>query len=203
MLAYKRPDLAYPAQNITAEMCKLSLEVEPFEHFRLVRVLETKDGGILFRPGIVDDMKRLIFSAKYKHRGVMVRGPPGVGKSHSLVNLVLSLRAAGHIVTFIPVCEPWRDYMYLIDAVCRGLGTTASKLGITPASFDGNTFNRDFAETVVESLKLLNRNKPEAENVRWILVFDQLNRLFGRKENENLKDVGVLPLPFRLMKTLT
>jgi hypothetical protein len=38
--------------------------------------------------------------------GVIVKGPHGVGKSHSLVNLVLTLQASGRcLVTLVPDCE--------------------------------------------------------------------------------------------------
>jgi Cdc6-like AAA superfamily ATPase len=202
VLAYQRPDLHYPAQDKTAKfpLTGDAVEVDRMVDFRLERFIETKEEGILYRPEIVRAMKDQIFSLKNKLLGIMVKGPHGIGKSHSLVNLVRTLRADGHIVTFIPDCEKWNDSFFFIQAVCRSLGATASGLGITSTSFNDSTTYWDFAETIVQSLEQLNKNKNE--KVHWILVFDQINRIFGRQGNEKLKDVGVLPLPFQMMKTL-
>jgi len=64
--------------------------------------------GILYRHAIVDEMKNEVDKAfKKRKAGVMIKGPHGIGKSHSIVNLVRKLlydSDGGYLVTFIPDC---------------------------------------------------------------------------------------------------
>ena len=151
VLAYKRPDLNYPAQDGIAKYTLTGghVEIDRFMDFRQERFAETKKEGILYRPNIVKAMKDQIFSSETF--GIMVKGPHGVGKSHSLVNLVRALRADGHIVTFIPDCERWVDSFDFIQAVCRSLGTTASGLGITSTSFNDSLDKVMLGSIVIET----------------------------------------------------
>lgn len=203
VFSYTRPaDLTYPDPNETA-MYKLTsrdFEFDPEEDYRAARFAETLKVGVLYRPEIVKALQNVVFSPENEKFGVVVRGPHGVGKSHSLVNFVHTLRGDGHIVTFIPDCERWHTTHDFVEAICRSLGTTMEQLGFTAVEFS-QVQVKLFVRTVAGALKRFNNENKQAD-VRWILVVDQLNRIFGRKIHENLKDIGVLPIPFSLMKTL-
>jgi hypothetical protein len=203
VLSYTRPaDLTYPDPNETATKYTLTTRdfmFDPREEYPSDRFANALRDGILYRPEIVKAMKEVVFSPANERFGVLVRGPHGVGKSHSLVNLVHTLRSDGHIVTFVPDCERWDTARYLLQAICRSLGTTMEKLGFTVVLPEPDVA-KIFVEIMVEALKRLNENKHT--EVRWILVVDQLNKIFGRPGYEGCKDIGVLPLPFKLMKTL-
>jgi hypothetical protein len=163
------------------------------------RFAKTLEDGILYRPDIVEEMKGVLFEPENRPFGMMVRGPHGVGKSHSLVNLVHTLRSEGHIVTFVPDASHWSTTKYLVETICRSMSTTLEHLGLT-AAVDTPEAIEDFAKVICEALTRRNENNPR--EVCWILVVDQLNRIFGRPGYENCKDVGVLPLPFSLMSNL-
>ena len=74
---------------------------------RSARFEGTLRRGILYRPQIVND---IIVTIEKNLNGVVrgglvIKGPQGIGKSHSLVNTVLKLQSTGkHLVTFIPDC---------------------------------------------------------------------------------------------------
>jgi Mrp family chromosome partitioning ATPase len=88
--------------------------------------VKTVSTGILYRETIVDELTEKIeqaFSLDVMS-GVMVKGPQGVGKSHSLVNLALTLQASGnYLVTFIPDCDQWTDSGFLLQMICASFGT--------------------------------------------------------------------------------
>jgi hypothetical protein len=218
VLEYRSQEVAYPAQTKIAVYSLAAKSHDPlfprvytryprvytryprvYTRYRASRFHETEEEGILYRPDIVQAMKDIILSRTGIIKfGIIVKGPHGIGKSHSLVNLVRSLRSDGHIVTFIPDCENWDNSFELVEAICGSLGTTTAALGIPDDISDAAT--KLFVKHVADSLATRNEGKPD--KVQWILVFDQLNRIFGRHNFERLKDVGVLPLPFKLMKTL-
>jgi hypothetical protein len=207
-LNYKNPEEAagidyHPPPDETA-MYQLSFAVETDDLFRPERFHKTVEMGILSRPQIVQEMKSIIFDPKNKKFGLFVKGPQGVGKSHSIVNLVQTLRAEGHIVTFIPFCELWTNKLGLMKAICRSIGTTMDALGVTSTVLKGEFFMEQFLDFIVsDCLGQLNENRQaEKDKIHWILVFDQLNRIFARPAFVNAKDVGVLPEPFVWMKSL-
>ncbi|MFN9900304.1 MAG: hypothetical protein ACK55Z_16240, partial [bacterium] len=39
-----------------------------------------------------------------------------------------------------------------------------------------------------------------AHGMKWVFIFDQINRIFDRPDFQKTKDVGVLLFPFRMMK---
>lgn len=184
---------------------RLSYAVDPADTFRPERFDGTEKKGILYRPQIVREMKRIVLDPENNRFGVFVKGPQGVGKSHSVVNLVETLRAEGHIVTFIPDCEQWLDEYEFVEAICRSISIRPQALGITSATLGEKYFLREFLKYIIEDCLEgeLNQKMQTAESkIQWILVFDQLNRIFARSPFSNLKDVGVLPEPFNWMKML-
>lgn len=209
VLAYKCPNFFYPEEDKVALYPLDAGTHDPGAAYRPERF--DYAGNILYRPGIVRNLQDAILSPSRTNRnrefgsgsglGILVNGPQGVGKSHSLVNLVRRLRGGGHIVTFIPDLEQWDTSVEFIDFICRSLGTDSATWGITEAMATENGL-KTLCSIVSNALDERNKDKEESKKVHWILVFDQLNRIFGRPQFQKAKDIGVLPLPFKFMKTL-
>jgi hypothetical protein len=191
----KRPQHSPPPDEVA--VYQLNYDIDPRGKFRAERFRNTFHNGILHRPLIVQAMKDLVFNSDARiTQGLFVKGPQGIGKSHSLADLVQVLRAEGHLVTFIPNCEQWDDEYDLLEAICRSMGTSLEKLGINYVNdcSKNPAFLRKFLTCIIDTTR--------EHEMSWILVLDQLNRIFGRKDFQRLKDVGVLPQPFKLMKDL-
>jgi hypothetical protein len=153
--------------------------------------------GILYRPHIVDEIYAQIVAslAKRVPRGIMVKGPQGIGKSHSLVNLVLKLESTkDYLVTFVPDCEQWTSARFLIESICASFGST-------PRDAMGVSFRPHF-DYEFYLLELINEIDTQLERLgkKWVFVFDQINRIFARPALALAKDVGVLPFPFNMIK---
>ena len=89
--------------------------------------------GILYRPKIVKEMMTMVENAfnENEPNGIMMTGLHGVGKSHSLVNLVRTLQYDGsckYLVTFIPDCGQWEFVHDLYNAICSSFGNSLSAL---------------------------------------------------------------------------
>ena len=111
--------------------------------------------------------------------GIMIKGPDGIGKSHSLVNLVRNLQynsSCKYLVTFIPDCQEWNDVNELYTAICRSFGTSLPALKWKICSNDIEN-SRDL-QTFVNAIDLILQDM----NKKWVLVFDQINRLFAPPE---------------------
>lgn len=138
--------------------------------------------------------------------GVSVGGPQGFGKSHTLVSLVETLQQEGHIVTFIPDCEKWKDTDFFVELIASSLGSTAEGLDLGLGESEELKKNNcsKFLEAIANKLTAVNQAREKANKtpIYWILVFDQLNRIFGRQEHLQVKDMGVLPRPYSYMKEL-
>ena len=79
--------------------------------------------GILYRPKIVKEIMTMVDNSfnKYSPTGIMIKGPHGIGKSHSLVNLVRTLQydsSCKYLVTMISDCQRWGDVDDLYTAIC-------------------------------------------------------------------------------------
>ena len=158
------------------------------------RFASTDATGILYRPDIVDRIIEKVEDnlGRIRKQGLMIKGPQGIGKSHSIVNVVRKLESTGnYLVTFIPDCEEWGNAANLVNFICLSIGTTVEALGIP-----------EFDDTPSILLKLIKGISEvlEAKGKQWIFVFDQINRIFARPEHVNSKDIGLLPFPFKLMK---
>ena len=70
----------------------IDFSYEQRSDFPVDRFEQTEEDGVLYRPEIVAAMRTRLLTG-HERKGLFVRGPHGVGKSHSLVNLVHSLRA--------------------------------------------------------------------------------------------------------------
>ncbi len=65
------------------------------------------DSTVLYRPGIVNELIQKVeyLLSRETNRGMIIKGPQGVGKSYTLVNLTRCLLASqSYVVTIIPDC---------------------------------------------------------------------------------------------------
>jgi hypothetical protein len=160
------------------------------------RFRTTLRNGVLYREDIVNDLVREVDNA-FGHKvkwGVMVAGPHGVGKSHSLVNLVLKLMQRGDcLVTFVPDCGKWDFPIFMLQMICGSFGTN-------PANFG---WSDQVTASEVSSIATSIESLLAAREKRWVVVFDQINKLFTtcmtdkfvRLENQyqmiqNIRSVG-------------
>ena len=160
-----------------------------------VRFDDCKSRGILYRPKIVKDMTKAVEYAFEKGgpTGIMIKGPHGIGKSHSLVNLVRKLQygsSCKYLVTFIPDCDKWEDVDDLYTAICSSFGTSLSALSWSSSS--GLVSKSTHLNTFVNAIDLILRSMGK----KWVLVFDQINRLFARPGQKEARDLGTLRFPF-------
>lgn len=167
------------------------------------RFESTVQQGILYRPQIVGDLRGQIdrlFQKPLIAVGLMVKGPQGVGKSHTLVNLVENLEdrrrrgCSPYHVTFIPDCDKWLSVEYFIETMFASFNVSAAEVG-----FDFARVKTSF--NVLELVAILD-GMLRVKNVKWIFIFDQVNALFGRTEYEQLKDVHKLPFPYQLISNV-
>ena len=160
---------------------------------RSARFKSTLVGGILYRPQIVDEIHTRIVDCLQKPVtfGIMVKGPQGIGKSHSLVNTVLKLQSTNeYLVTFIPDCANWDTADYLLEQICASFGSTPDALRIPqrPAYQDYEPFLGFIIKEIDRQLQLLGK--------KWVFVFDQINNLFVKPMNKDAKDATGLAFPF-------
>ena len=157
--------------------------------------------GILYRPKIVKEMMKVVDDTFNKNRrgGIMIKGPHGIGKSHSLVNLVRTLQydsSCKYLVTFIPDCDRWECVGDLYTAICSSFGTTLTALMWQIGSdLDEQLVSlNNFVKAIDLILRRMDR--------RWVLVFDQVNRLFYRPVLDKADDLGTLPFPFSAINNI-
>jgi len=105
------------------------------------RFEDSLTSGMLYRPAIVSELVKEVENALKANigRGIMIKGPQGIGKSHSIVNLIHKLlyRSKGkYLVTFIPDCHHWEDVGNLYDAICQSLGSTKEELNIQMSEYE-------------------------------------------------------------------
>lgn len=169
------------------------------DHVRGSRFNTSFEKGILYRPGIVNDLalQGAIALEKPTSTGIMVKGPGGIGKSHALVNLVRKLIYGSnnkYLVTFIPDCEQWTDIGYLLGAICASCGVAAE------------SFLQQVKGNNVLDIKLLNDMIASIDKIllsmgkKWVFVFDQINKLFVKPMNLHAKDASGLDFPYNFIK---
>ena len=150
--------------------------------------------GILYRPEIVDEICTAVATnlANVPKQGLMIKGPPGIGKSHSIINVVRKLQSTEqYLVTYIPDCKSWTSSFHLIERICSSIGTTAEALGI-----------EEYDDTPATLLKLISdvTKVLEASDKQWVFVFDQINRIFAGHPDK--KEIFLLPFPFNLIENV-
>jgi hypothetical protein len=166
---------------------------------RSERFSRTIEGGILYRPAIVEDIHGEIVSAFASpvKKGVMIKGPQGIGKSHSLVNTVLKLESSGeYLVTFFPDCSAWDSVDFFVEQIVSSMGSTATALGF---NFD-LMVNEITAKRAIHAVIKEVSNALTARGKQWVFVFDQINKLFTKPQNQNAKHAAGLAFPFSLIE---
>ena len=151
------------------------------------------DSKVLYRPEIVNDLVQRIdqIYAEDECIGLMVKGPQGVGKSYSLINLTRYLLASGNYwVTIIPDCNKWGSENSFSEFLLQSVGVDPALFKL---EYEVKT-EVDFKTLIADIDKVLSNH-----GKKWVFIFDQINRIFARKEFREEKDVGVLPFPFSLM----
>ncbi len=74
------------------------------------RFIDSLKTGMLYRPAIVSELVKEVENVLQTDigQGIFIKGPDGIGKSHSIVNLVRKLlygSGGKYFVTFIPDCR--------------------------------------------------------------------------------------------------
>ena len=182
----------------TTEKYKLSdvFHGEPIywlSKLRLVRFEGSVSRGILYRPEIVNDIKNGIDQAlsSVLERGLMIKGPQWIGKSHSIVNTVLKLQSTGkYLVTFIPDCDKWKTAQQLIDIICESFCSKSQTLG-----FQMKEVNYDSLSAAIREIDSVLKRMGK----KWVFFFDQINKLFVKPANINAKDASGLAFPFDMI----
>jgi len=152
-----------------------------------------KRSEVLYRPQIVNDLVQQIEHLLGSGDGVglFVKGPLGVGKSYSLINLTRYLLASGkYWVTIIPDCQRWIDeesfFRFLLESV--GVDPAPARRKYKPSGLE------DLRELISDIDTIL-----AANGMKWVFIFDQINKIFARPDFQQTKDVTVLPFPFVMM----
>ena len=161
----------------------------------------TLETGILYRPQIVAELYQMVEGALRMKvsQGIMVKGPGGIGKSHSLVNLVRKLiygSNSKYLVTFIPDCFKWGSVIDLLDAICASCGIAVEPI-LQQVKGNGvldSKLLRDLVTSIDAILLKLGK--------KWIFVFDQINKLFVKAENIHAKDATGLVFPFNFIQRI-
>jgi hypothetical protein len=182
--------------SIEAGFCGLSSYWQ--KKIRFERFEAAKTSAVLYRPEITEELFNLVkgtFDAETGY-GIMVKGPHGIGKSHSLVNLVLRLQSTGnYLVTFVPNCELWHDARFLVKMICASFGIgKVEEIGANRHVQGSADFTPNDLSLLVGAIsdQLTNMGK------QWVFVFDQIDHLFAR--HPSASDVSKLPFPFCLVK---
>jgi hypothetical protein len=168
---------------------------------RASRFLSTMDTGILYRPQIVADLHQMIDSALSLKvsQGVMVKGPGGIGKSHSLVNLVRKLLYGSnnkYLVTFIPDCFKWHSFVHLLNAICASCAIAAEPI-LQEFKGKDQADRGKLLDDLVASIDAILFKMGK----KWIFVFDQINKLFVKPENRGATDATGLAFPFHFIQS--
>lgn len=152
----------------------------------------SRDAKVLHRPQIVHNLAQRIEQtfAKGHKRGLMVKGPQGIGKSYSLVNLARYLLASGkYMVIIIPDCSKWENSHDFLGVVLRSVG-------VDPLTLDLDCETREIAlARLIHNIDLRLKEK----GMRWVFVFDRVNKIFDRPECTATQDVTMLPFPFSMI----
>jgi hypothetical protein len=85
----------------------------------------TMERGALYRPDVTNGIYRSVDTCLQEAVawGLMINGPYGIGKSHSIFNVVWKLMSTGDfLVTYILNCEHWETTQYLVDSICASFG---------------------------------------------------------------------------------
>jgi hypothetical protein len=139
-----------------------------------------QQNNILYRPEIVNRMVADLNSLSTAEIpvGIMVEGLQGVGKSHSLVNLVRRLRFGDerqhYHVTFVPDCDRFERIGFLYEVICGSFGTNTSQdhLALPQGVGDWMVFNL--------FISAISSYMTECKK-KWVFIFDQVNKVLSKR----------------------
>jgi hypothetical protein len=154
---------------------------------------------VLYRANITDDLFELVEDSFESRLGTMVTGPQGIGKSHSLVNLVLKLQASGkYLVTFIPDCSQWCTIDFLLLAICGSFGIDPGPNGIgLDVPTQGSSWALDVdLDDIIEAIS----SELVANSKKWGFAFGEVSHLFSRDFGASQSKIRYLPYPFSLVQ---
>jgi hypothetical protein len=134
-------------------------------------------------------------------QGIMVKGPQGIGKSHSLVNFVLKLQATGdYLVTFIPDCDRWDTDVFILRMICdsfgaklygpNGIASLDLLAGSEPSSSVGR---KEDLHMIIEAIA----GEVAKMGKQWVFVFDQID---GLLQDRDASSISSLRYPFYLIR---
>jgi hypothetical protein len=154
---------------------------------------------VLYRANITDDLFERVEDSFESRLGNMVTGPQGIGKSHSLVNLVLKLQASGkYLVTFIPDCSQWCTVEFLVLAICGSFGIDPGPSGIgLDVPTQGSSWASNVAlDRIIEAIS----SELVANRKKWVFAFGEVSHLFSRDFGASQSKIRYLPYPFSLVQ---
>lgn len=148
----------------------------------------SKDSKVLYRPEIVEciepPMKGGIFkylvNAPLWKGGLVVTGPPGVGKSYSVLNLTRKLLASNnYVVTVIPDCRKWND-KDVFNVLLESVGIDPGHTGL---HYD--EINDKHNEKLIREIhKVLSE-----DGMDWVFVFDQIDDVSALDSFKSFRDL--------------
>jgi hypothetical protein len=166
---------------------------------QLGRFENVKKPSILYRPQVVDKLfeeMTEVFETE-PLPGLMVTGPSGIGKSHSLVNLVHKLQSTGdYLVTFFPDCNWWPTATYFLEVVCDSFGIELrgpNGIGLGYVTPYVLACPEQDLETTMEAISQAVAN----EGKKWVFVFDHVNELSAKYPD--VDRISALPYPHSMV----
>ena len=154
--------------------------------------------GILYNPEMVNEICTAVATnlAIVTRRGLMIKGPQGSGKSHSIINVVRKLQSTEkYLVTYIADCTRWYTTFYLVKTICSSFGTSYDLLNLPYFKSGKDKYDEEFPEFINAIDTILKKNGKQ-----WVFVFDQINRIFARPQHREMKEITFLPFPFYLIE---
>jgi hypothetical protein len=149
---------------------------------------------VLYRAEITNKLFEAVESSFELGLGIIVQGPQGIGKSHSLVNLVLKLQATGkYLVTFIPDCFEWTGIHFLLRKICGSFDIDLTGIGWV----EPGPGTPEFREEHFHSLFTAIDSALARKGRKWVFVFDQVNAILSREKRNQIAD---LSFPYTLIR---
>ena len=126
---------------------------------------------VLHRPHIVHDLVQRIDKTFAEDKGMrlIVKGPPRVGKSYSLINLSRYLLASANywVTIFIPDCEKWQTTDNCFDFLLQSVGVDPAYFRSLPNPSKPHAF-----WSLVKDIDAL--LSPHGK--KWVFIFDRKNQ---------------------------
>jgi hypothetical protein len=158
----------------------------------------TRESIVLYRSHIAEELFEKVEQVlTIPGIGILLKGPPGIGKSYSLVNLVLKLQSTGkYFVTFFPDCGRVRSSDSFLKVICDSFGIDVFVArgidSFCPTGYRAVQVH-ELEETIDSIAKCL-----RTMNKQWVCIFDQINSLFDRNYDD--RRISYLDVPFNFIQ---